>query len=90
MIRVSVEIRSGVARFQRTVWAESIERAVRLTAMRYPGSDARVRFPIEPEGFFAEGQIAETVQPEAPAMTDEPGAGNHAPAVDRQLSMKYA
>jgi hypothetical protein len=64
MIRVSVEVRSGAARFRTAVWAESIERAVRLAGMRYPGSEARVLFPIKPEVFFAKAPVAEVVRSE--------------------------
>ena len=53
MIRVSVEIQSGAAQFRAVVWADSINRAVRLVGMRYPGCEARVLFPIELEAFFA-------------------------------------
>lgn len=49
---MSVEVRSGAARFRAVVWAESIDRAVRLVGVRYPGCEARVLFPIEPEAFF--------------------------------------
>lgn len=55
MIRVSVELCSGAMRFRTPVWAESIERAVRLAEMRYPDFEARILFPIEPEAFFARG-----------------------------------
>jgi hypothetical protein len=53
VIRVSVEVQSGAARFRAVVWAESIDRAVRLVGVRYPGCEARVLFPIEPGAFFA-------------------------------------
>jgi hypothetical protein len=52
MVKVSIEVRSGAARFDVAVWAESIERAVNLVRGRYPAYDARVKFPIDPEGFF--------------------------------------
>jgi hypothetical protein len=56
MIRVSVEVRgaSGTVRFRGEVRAESIERAVQVTNARYPGSEVRVVFPIEPGAFFGE------------------------------------
>ena len=53
MIKVSVEVRSEAVRFRVVVWAQSIERAVSLVSTRYPGCQARVLFPIEPEAFFA-------------------------------------
>ena len=55
MIRVSVEVHSGVARFRAAVWAQSIERALNLVKARYPGVEAQVIFPIEPEAFFVGG-----------------------------------
>jgi hypothetical protein len=68
MIRVSVEVCSGVARFQAAVWANSIERALSLVRTRYPGGEARVIFPIEPETFFVDGVVptSEVVSLEAP------------------------
>lgn len=52
MIRVSVEVSSGSASFRAAVWAEGIEQALHLTRACYPGGEARVIFPIEPEAFF--------------------------------------
>jgi hypothetical protein len=66
VIRVSVEVSSGAASFRAAVWAESIERALRLAGGHYPGCETRVVFPIEPEIFFAKGPLAEVVRPEAP------------------------
>lgn len=68
MIRVSVEVRSGANCFRTAVWAESIERAVRLAEGDYPGSETRVLFPIEPEVFFAKAPAAEVVRPEPPSV----------------------
>jgi hypothetical protein len=69
MIEVSVEVRSGAARFRAVVWAQSIERAVSLVGARYPGCEAKVLFPIEPEAFFANKDpvpASGMVLPEAP------------------------
>jgi hypothetical protein len=68
MIRVSVEVCSGAARFRATVWANSIERALSLVRARYPGGTARVTFPIEPEAFFVDGVVpaSEVVSLETP------------------------
>jgi hypothetical protein len=52
MVRVSIEVRSGAARFDVAVQAESIQRALRIVGAHHPGSDVRVRFPIDPEAFF--------------------------------------
>ena len=68
MIRVSLEIRSGTARFKAAVWAESIQQALGLASRCYPGCEASVVFPIPPEDFFAEGSplVLGTVIPEVP------------------------
>ena len=57
MIRVSVEVCSGATRFRVAVWAESIEQAESLVTARYPGGDAMVVFPIEPETFFCDRAV---------------------------------
>ena len=57
MIKVSVEVRSGMARFGVAVWARSIEDAVGLVHARYPGGKARILFPIDGEAFFAKGPL---------------------------------
>jgi mannose-1-phosphate guanylyltransferase len=53
VIRVQVEV-SGPAgdHSNLEVQAESIERAVHQALARYPGCEARVVFPIDPEAFF--------------------------------------
>lgn len=55
MIKVSIEVRNGTARFDVAVQAESIERALGLVAGRFPGRNCQVKFPIEPDGFFVGG-----------------------------------
>ena len=52
MVKVSIEVRYGAVQFDVAVQAESIDRASSLVADRYPKSDVRVMFPIDPEGFF--------------------------------------
>jgi hypothetical protein len=52
MVRVSVEVRKGTARFRVGVQAESIRRALGMVGGRYPHGEVRLVFPIEPEGFF--------------------------------------
>jgi hypothetical protein len=52
MIRVSVDVFSGLNHFRAAVWAESIEQALNLTGIHYPGCETRVVFPIDPESFF--------------------------------------
>ena len=54
MVRISIEVRSGVARFRVGIQASSIQRAVSLVQSLYSPSDVEVIFPIDPEGFFVE------------------------------------
>jgi hypothetical protein len=69
MVKVSIEVRSGAARFDVAVQAESIQRAVSFVEERYSSCSVKVRFPIEPEGFFMEDPTARRriVGPELPA-----------------------
>jgi hypothetical protein len=72
VVKVSIEVRNGAARFSVAVRAESIRRAVSIVGDRYPGGDIRVKFPIDPEGFFvkdsaARAGIVEVEQPEKAA-----------------------
>ena len=58
MIRISVEVRSGPARFRVMVQAQSIERALEIVARQNPGKECEVVFPIDPEKFFVEDRVA--------------------------------
>ena len=58
MIKVSVEVRPGTARFTVAVKAQSIQQDMNIVAARYPASVARVTFPIYPGDFFVEDQTA--------------------------------
>lgn len=54
MIKVSVEVRNGTARFRVAVQAESAERALALVTGTFPGREvARVGFPTGTQGYFA-------------------------------------
>jgi hypothetical protein len=53
MVEVLIEVHEGAAHFSVSVRAESIQRAVDIVGGRYPGRDVRVKFPIDPVGFFA-------------------------------------
>ncbi len=55
MVRISVEVSSGTARFRVSVQAQSIERALEIAQRQNPGKDCEVRFPIDAELFFVEG-----------------------------------
>jgi hypothetical protein len=52
MVKVSIEVRNGAARFDVAVQAESIQRALSFVGERYPDGNFRVKFPIDAEGFF--------------------------------------
>jgi hypothetical protein len=54
MVKVSMEVRSGAARFDVGVQAESIQRAMSLVKERFPKGSVKVKFPIEPESFFVQ------------------------------------
>ncbi len=53
MIQVVVEVRTGTASFRVSARARSIRRAFDLVRDRYPGAEARLVLPVEPELFFA-------------------------------------
>ncbi len=59
MVKVSIEVRKGAARFWVAVQAESIQRAMGIIEGRFPGGDCRMKFPIDPESFFADTAPAE-------------------------------
>jgi len=58
MVSVSIRIRESTSRFDVSVQAQSIRRAVGIAAVRYPGADVQVRFPIDAEAFFVEKPCA--------------------------------
>lgn len=52
MVKVSIEVHNGTAHCTVSVKAQSIERAMSVVRGRYPGCTVRVKFPIDPAGFF--------------------------------------
>ena len=58
MVKVSIEVHDGTARFMVAIKAKSIQQALSIVTAHHPGSVARVRFPIEREGFFVEDAAA--------------------------------
>ena len=52
MVKVSIEVRGGTARFAVAVLAKSIQQDLSIVAARHPGSAVRVKFPVDPEGFY--------------------------------------
>jgi hypothetical protein len=57
VIRISIEVRSGAARFNVSVQAESIERALEMARRYNSGKECKVVFPIDSEGFFLEDYL---------------------------------
>ena len=57
MIRITIEVRSGAARFKVSVQAESIEGALEMARRYNSGKETKVVFPIDPEGFFLEDDL---------------------------------
>jgi mannose-1-phosphate guanylyltransferase len=65
VIRVQVEVNNRAGdRSSLEIEAESIERALEQVLASYPGFEARVVFPIDPEAFFVGGAAA-TIRAEA-------------------------
>jgi hypothetical protein len=58
MAKISVEVRSGAARFTVAVQARSIQQALDIAATRYPGNAVTVKLPIDQEGSSAEASAA--------------------------------
>ena len=58
MVKVSIEVHEGTARFLVAIKAPSIQQALSTVAARHPSSVTRVKFPIDPESFFAEDSAA--------------------------------
>ena len=58
MVKVLIEVHSGTTQFAVAIKAQSIQRALSITATRHPSSVVRVKFPIDPESFFAEDSAA--------------------------------
>jgi hypothetical protein len=57
MIKISIEVRSGTARFKVSVQAESIEGALEIAKRYNSGKECKVVFPIDPKGFFVEDDL---------------------------------
>ena len=60
MVKVSIEVRSGAARFEVAVRASSIQRALSMVEGWYPGGHHRVKFSADhPESFLAEDLVTQ-------------------------------
>ena len=62
MIRISVKVGRGAARYTVAVQAESIERALKIVERHNPDCEAKIAFPIDPEVFFV-GDTAAVTEP---------------------------
>ena len=62
MVRVSIRIREGASRFDVSVQAQSIRRALGIAGDRYPNADVRVSFPIDAGEFFVEEPVSRTAR----------------------------
>jgi hypothetical protein len=58
MVKVSLQVRSGTARFRVGVQAGSIKKALSLVEGRYPDDKVRVVFPAERAGFLVRAPSA--------------------------------
>jgi hypothetical protein len=58
VIKVSVEVGRGAARYRIAVQAESIERALEIVERQNPFREAKVAFPLDPEVFFVQDTTA--------------------------------
>ena len=58
MVKVSIEVHDGTARFMAAITAQSIQHALSIVAARYPSSVTKVKFPIDPESLFVEDSAA--------------------------------
>ena len=58
MVKVSIDVHSGTARFAVAIKAKSIQQALSTVATRHPLSVSKVKFPIDPESFFVEDSAA--------------------------------
>jgi hypothetical protein len=58
MIRISVHVSSGTARFRVAVQAESLEEALEIVARHNPSKEREVTFPTDPEPPSVEDPVA--------------------------------
>jgi hypothetical protein len=58
MVKVSIEVRDGTARFMVGVKANNIQQALSIVQTRYPEMVTTVKFPIDPEDFFVDERAA--------------------------------
>ena len=61
MVRITMEVSNGAARFSVSVQAESIERALEIVERQNPGRECKVSLPIDTEAYFVENGIVAQV-----------------------------
>ena len=66
MVNLSVEASGEGGAFTVPVRAASIRRAAEFVASRFPGSEARVTFPIEADGFCTDNRGVEELGSASP------------------------
>lgn len=64
MVRIEMEIHCAEDPIRVSARASSIRRAEDIVRSRYPGSEVRVVFPIDGNGFFAEDGGYEGIEAE--------------------------
>jgi hypothetical protein len=57
MIKITIEVKSGTARFNVAVQAKSIEEALEIAKGHNSGKECKVVFPIDPEDFFVNDDL---------------------------------
>ncbi len=63
MVRVALEVSGAESPFKVLARAASIRRAEDIVRSRYPGNEVRVVFPIDGNGFFADDDGCEGLEP---------------------------
>ena len=58
MAKISIELRSGTARFAVAVQAPTLQQAIGIAAIRFPGNPFRVKSPIDREGVLVGDRAA--------------------------------
>jgi hypothetical protein len=58
MAKISIEVRSGTARFAVAVQAPTLQQALDIAATRFPGTAVRSKSPIDREGVLVGDRAA--------------------------------
>lgn len=57
MIRISVQVARGAARYRVAVRAQSMGRALEIVGRQNPGREVKVAFPTDPESFVVRDAV---------------------------------